>query len=101
MFLDLSECSLYWSDEYRKFIPLPEFFLHGYENLVWLKLGNFNYMPSNMCRDCRNLRFVYFTVEPERIAQKAFYDLDADAVCILNGKAYALEDFVAAYGGKI
>lgn len=90
IFLDLSNTVLQMNEKAQKFQPLPDFFLYNHPNLQWLVLGQYNYIPSNTCRDCQNLRWVQFIQEPERIAIPAFKGTHANAVAVVNGKSYGL-----------
>ena len=85
VFLDLSATSLVWEDSVKKFVPLPDFFLYDNQNLVWLMLGQYNYIPSNMCRDCKNLMWVGFLQKPEKISEPAFKGCRAGAKAIIKG----------------
>ena len=90
IYLDLSNTVLQVNDKAQKFQPLPDFFLYNHPNLQWLTLGQYNYIPSNTCRDCSNLKWVQFIQEPEKIASPAFKGTHANAVAVVNGKSFGL-----------
>ena len=93
VFLDLSATSLEWNEDAGKYVPLPDFFLHDNQNLVWLSLGRYNYIPSNMCRDCGNLMWVEFLQEPEKISEPAFKGCRAGARAVINGEKKDLWEY--------
>ena len=90
IYLDLSNTVLQVNEKAQKFQPLPDFFLYNHPNLQWLTLGQYNYLPSNTCRDCPNLKWVQFIQEPEKIASPAFKGAHANAAAVVNGKIYGL-----------
>ncbi len=90
IYLDLSNTVLQVNEKAQKFQPLPDFFLYNHPNLQWLTLGQYNYLPSNTCRDCPNLKWVQFIQEPGKIASPAFKGAHANAVAVVNGKTYGL-----------
>ena len=90
IYLDLSNTVLQVNEKAQKFQPLPDFFLYNHPNLHWLTLGQYNYLPSNTCRDCPNLKWVQFIQEPGKIASPAFKGAHANAVAVVNGKTYGL-----------
>ena len=93
VYLDLSASSLIWSDQEKKFIPLPEMFLYDCQNLYWITLGHYNYIPQNTCRDCHQLRYVQFTQVPEKIAEPAFKGCHASACAVENGNLFPLWEY--------
>ena len=90
IYLDLSNTVLQVNEKAQKFQPLPDFFLYNHQNLQWLTLGQYNYIPSNTCRDCPNLKWVQFIQEPEKIASPAFKGAHANAAAVVNGKSFDL-----------
>ena len=94
VFLDLGKTSLIWNEALHKFNPLPEMFLYGHENLLWLNMGDFDYIPVNACRKCSELRYIHFPVMPKRLGQMALQDIHPMAMCITeSGQVYTVKDF--------
>ena len=85
VFLDLSATSLTWDSSAEKYLPLPDFFLHDSDNLVWLMLGQYDVISSNTCRDCPNLMWVGFIREPKKILEPAFKGCGAGARAVVEG----------------
>lgn len=97
VYLDLSGTSLVWVDSEKKNLPLPEMFLYDYQNLYWISMGKYNYLPSNTCRDCHQLRCVHFMEPPEMIAEPSFKGCHATAAAIVNGEKIPLWDYACRF----
>ena len=94
VFLDFSKATLVWNDESNKYKVLPQMFLYNKQNVYWLSLGHISYIPENMCRDCKNLRYIHFDSKPKRLGQMAFYGIQPFAVCIMpDGRMCSVEEF--------
>lgn len=93
IYLDLSGTSLVWNESEKKFNNLPDMFLYDFQNLYWVSLGNYDYLPQNTCRDCRQLRWVEFTHVPDLIAEPSFKGCHATAMALVNGEQIPLWDY--------
>ncbi len=93
VYLDLGGTSLIWNDELKKFNPLPDMFLYGFQNLYWVRMGNYNYLPQNTCRDCHQLKYVQFIQEPDVIAEPSFKGCHPTAVAQADSREYPLWEY--------
>lgn len=96
VYLDLGGTTLPWNDDEGKFIRLPDMFLYNVQNLYWLTMGSYNFLPQNTCRDCSQLRCVQFVQEPELISEPSFKGCHAAAVAVVDGETYPLMDYARA-----